>query len=104
MVSQRNTGPDTSPSTTTNAPITDRVSDSKSLPCAVAKTVMAEQVTSHVVNEAQSMARPASIDDTASATNSRAVNGDLPSGSATAQTTSPVALSTNANVSIGCAS
>ncbi|KAL6710281.1 hypothetical protein ACN47E_009227 [Coniothyrium glycines] len=44
---------------------------------------MAEQVAKDVVKEAQSVGRPAPIDDTASTTNTPAVNGDPPSGTAT---------------------
>ncbi|KAF1846794.1 uncharacterized protein K460DRAFT_283499 [Cucurbitaria berberidis CBS 394.84] len=47
---------------------------------------MAEQVTNDVVKEAQSMGRPAPIDDTASTTKIPAVNGELPSGPATSKT------------------
>ncbi|KAH7398142.1 hypothetical protein BKA66DRAFT_591990 [Pyrenochaeta sp. MPI-SDFR-AT-0127] len=43
---------------------------------------MAEQVINDVVKEAQSVGRPAPIDDTASTTNTPAVNGELPSGPA----------------------
>jgi hypothetical protein len=63
-------------------------SDNDSLPTTVAETVMAEQVTKDVVKEAQSVGRPAPIDDTASTTNTPAVNGELPSGPATANSTS----------------
>ncbi|KAH4400453.1 hypothetical protein HBI24_080700 [Parastagonospora nodorum] len=44
---------------------------------------MAEQVTKDVVKEAQSVGRPAPIDDTASTTSTPAVNGETPSGPAT---------------------
>ncbi|KAH8728669.1 hypothetical protein GQ44DRAFT_701796 [Phaeosphaeriaceae sp. PMI808] len=55
---------------------------------------MAEQVTKDVVKEAQSMGRPAPIDDSASTTNSAAAHGGLPSGPATTTTsTSPDAAS-----------
>jgi hypothetical protein len=63
-------------------------SDNDSLPTTVAETVMAEQVTKDVVKEAQSVGRPAPIDDTASTTNTPAANGELPSGPVTANSTS----------------
>lgn len=47
---------------------------------------MAEQVTNDVVKEAQSVGRPAPIDDTASTTNSSAVNGEQPAGPAATNT------------------
>lgn len=71
----------TSPSVTLT--VQEHLSDSNSSPVAVAQTVMAEQVTNDVVNEAQSMGRPAPIDDTASATNTSAASGEQPSGPAT---------------------
>lgn len=43
---------------------------------------MAEQVTNDVVKEAQSVGRPAPIDDTASTTSTPAVNGEPLSGPA----------------------
>lgn len=49
---------------------------------------MAEQVTNDVVKEAQSVGRPAPIDDTASTTNLSATNGTLPPGPATTLTKS----------------
>ncbi|KAF2631108.1 hypothetical protein BU25DRAFT_407658 [Macroventuria anomochaeta] len=58
---------------------------------------MAEQVTNDVVKEAQSVGRPAPIDDTASATNSSAVNGEQPSGPATANTKTSEAPSASTN-------
>jgi hypothetical protein len=47
---------------------TEHESDVDSLATAVPETVMAEQVTKDVVKEAQSVGRPAPIDDTASTT------------------------------------
>ncbi|CAO2654690.1 Nn.00g114230.m01.CDS01 [Neocucurbitaria sp. VM-36] len=58
-------------------------SDMESCATTVPETVMAEQVTKDVVKEAQSVGRPAPIDDTASTTKTPAVNGELPSGPAT---------------------
>lgn len=55
---------------------------------------MAEQVAKDVVKEAQSVGRPAPIDDSASTTNDPAVNGDPPSGTATTKPTPPEAPST----------
>jgi len=63
----------------------DNEHDSDIVSCAttVPETVMAEQVTKDVVKEAQSVGRSAPIDDSASTTNSPAVNGGSPSGTAT---------------------
>ncbi|KAJ4368097.1 hypothetical protein N0V83_006452 [Neocucurbitaria cava] len=58
-------------------------SDKESCATTVPETVMAEQVTKDVVKEAQSVGRPAPIDDTASTTQTPAVNGEPPSGPAT---------------------
>ncbi|KAH7089162.1 hypothetical protein FB567DRAFT_326411 [Paraphoma chrysanthemicola] len=60
---------------------------------------MAEQVTKDVVKEAQSVGRPAPIDDSASTTITPAANGELPSGPATAPSTTsePSLLVTDAN-------
>ena len=55
-------------------------SDSESLATTVEETVMAEQVTKDAVKEAQSAARLAPVDDTASTNSTPAVNGELPSG------------------------
>jgi len=58
---------------------------------------MAEQVTNDVVKEAQSVGRPAPIDDNASTTNSSAANGEQPSGPATTNSKlSEAPASTNA--------
>lgn len=58
---------------------------------------MAEQVTNDVVKEAQSVGRPAPIDEPASTTNSSAVNGEQPSGPAnTNSKSSDTSASTNA--------
>ncbi|KAJ4341303.1 hypothetical protein N0V95_007251 [Ascochyta clinopodiicola] len=72
----------------------EQQSNGASWPVAVAETVMAEQVTNHVVKEAQSVARPAPIDDTASTTSPSAAHGELPAppatnNSTTADTPSP---------------
>jgi hypothetical protein len=66
---------------------TEHESDVDSLATTVPETVMAEQVTKDVVKEAQSVGRPAPIDDTASTTNNPAANGELPSGPATTNST-----------------
>jgi hypothetical protein len=66
---------------------TEHESDVDSLATAVPETVMAEQVTKDVVKEAQSVGRPAPIDDTASTTNTPAAHGELPSGPATTDST-----------------
>jgi hypothetical protein len=55
---------------------------------------MAEQVANDVVKEAQSVGRSAPIDDSASTTNTPAVNGEPPSGTATTKTTTSEASST----------
>jgi hypothetical protein len=89
MEHERRSGHDAleSASTTISPSVTltvqEPLSDSNSSPVAVAQTVMAEQVTNDVVKEAQSMGRPAPIDDTASATNTSAASGEQPSGPAT---------------------
>jgi len=91
MSHERCTGPDTQLS----APVTpvsvdsEHESDMESLATTVPETVMAEQVTKDVVKEAQSVGRPAPIDDTASTTSTPAVNGETPSGPAT---TAPATL------------
>ena len=59
---------------------------------------MAEQVAKDVVKEAQSVGRPATIDDSASTTNSPAVNGDPPSGTPTTKLNLPEAISTKPTV------
>lgn len=66
---------------------TEHESDVDSLATTVLETVMAEQVTKDVVKEAQSVGRPAPIDDTASTTNNPAAQGELPSGPATTNPT-----------------
>ncbi|KAF1839519.1 hypothetical protein BDW02DRAFT_564057 [Decorospora gaudefroyi] len=71
-------------------------SDIDSCATTAPETVMAEQVTNDVVKEAQSVGRSAPIDDSASTTNTRAVNGDPPSGPATAKPISREAPSTKA--------
>jgi hypothetical protein len=91
MDDERATGLDTqqsSPISPVSLFESEHESDNDSLPTTVAETVMAEQVTKDVVKEAQSMGRPAPIDDTASTTNTPAANGELPSGPATATSTS----------------
>jgi len=77
---------------------TEHSSDNDSLAAAVPETVMAEQVTKDVVKEAQSVGRPAPIDDTASTTNTPAANGELPAGPATTNSTvsDPSSTATNA--------
>lgn len=67
---------------------------------------MAEQVTNHVVKEAQSVGPSAPIDDTASTTNSLAANGVQPSGPATTNGESSEAppASTNATTTTDSAS
>jgi hypothetical protein len=55
-------------------------SDIESCATSVPETVMAEQVANDVVKEAQSVGRSAPIDDSASTTNTPAVNGEPPSG------------------------
>ena len=69
-------------------------SDKESCATTVPETVMAEQVTKDVVKEAQSVGRPAPIDDTASTTKTPAVNGELPSGPATTNSNPLEALGT----------
>jgi hypothetical protein len=71
-------------------------SDIESCATTVPETVMAEQVANDVVKEAQSVGRPAPIDDTASATNTPAVNGEPPAGAATTTPNPPEASSTKA--------
>lgn len=73
-------------------------SDIDSCATAVPETVMAEQVANDVVKEAQSVGRPAPIDDSASTTNDPAVNGDPPSGTPTTKLTPPEATSTKSAV------
>ena len=76
----------------------DHESDIESCATTVPETVMAEQVTKDVVKEAQSVGRPAPIDDTASTTNTPAANGELPAGPATTNSTvsDPSSTATNA--------
>jgi hypothetical protein len=62
---------------------------------------MAEQVTKDVVKEAQSVGRPAPIDDTASTTSNPAVNGEPPSGTATTNSTTSKHNATAANATSG---
>lgn len=56
-------------------------SDKSSVATTAPETVMAEQVSNHVVKEAQSVGRPAPTDDTA--TTITPAHGELPSGLAT---------------------
>ncbi|KAF1928021.1 uncharacterized protein M421DRAFT_101389 [Didymella exigua CBS 183.55] len=100
MEDERGTGHDAPPSASsasTPVPHAEHGSNSDSSPATVPETVMAEQVTNHVVKEAQSVGPSAPIDDTASTTNSLAVNGEQPSGTATTVSTSLEAPSTPAN-------
>ena len=69
-------------------------SDIESCATTVPETVMAEQVANDVVKEAQSVGRPAPIDDSASTTNTPAVNGEPPAGTATTKPNPPEASST----------
>jgi hypothetical protein len=66
---------------------TEHSPDSESVAATVPETVMAEQVTNDVVKEAQSVGRPAPIDDTASTTNTPAAHGELPAGHASTNST-----------------
>jgi hypothetical protein len=75
---------------------TEHESDNESL-ATVPETVMAEQVTKDVVKEAQSVGRPAPIDDTASTTKTPAASGELPSGPATTHATTSELKSTATN-------
>lgn len=92
MEDDRRTGHDTlqsaSPAPTLN-PLAEQQSNRNPSPATVPHTVMAEQVTNDVVNEAQSVGRPAPIDDTATTTNSSAVNGEQPSGLPATTTSRP---------------
>ncbi|KAI4961358.1 hypothetical protein J4E86_000386 [Alternaria arbusti] len=65
----------------------EHLSDIESCATSVPETVMAEQVANDVVKEAQSVGRSAPIDDSASTTNTPAVNGEPPSGTATTKPT-----------------
>lgn len=101
MVEERSAGRDTQLSAPTNpvtSPNVEHDSDKAFLATTVPETVMAEQVTKDVVKEAQSMGRPAPIDDTASTTNTPAAHGELPSGPATSSSTTsePISTATNA--------
>jgi hypothetical protein len=69
-------------------------SDIESCATTVPETVMAEQVANDVVKEAQSVGPSAPIDDSASTTNTPAVNGEVPSGPAT---TKPTSLDASSN-------
>lgn len=83
MEDERGTGHDAQPSTSsasTSVTHAEPDSNNNSLAATVPETVMAEQVTNHVVKEAQSVGPSAPIDDTASTTNSLAANGEQPSG------------------------
>jgi hypothetical protein len=71
-------------------------SDIESCATTVPETVMAEQVASDVVKEAQSVGRPAPIDDSASTTNTPAVTGELPAGTATTKANPSEASSSKA--------
>ena len=86
MEDERGTGHDASLSASSAPPSVNHAeqqSNNNSSTATVPGTVMAEQVTNDVVKEAQSVGRPAPIDDTASTTNSSAANGEQPSGPAT---------------------
>ena len=101
MVDERSAGLDSqlsSPLTPLSFFDTEHESDNDSFATTVPQTVMAEQVTNDVVKEAQSVGRPAPIDDTASTTNTPAANGELPSGPATTNSTisEPPSIATNA--------
>jgi hypothetical protein len=90
MGDERAAGLDTqlsSPTTPISLSESEHESDRDSLATTVAETVMAEQVTKDVVKEAQSVGRPAPIDDTASTTNTPAAGGELPTGPATTNST-----------------
>jgi hypothetical protein len=100
MDDERSSGLDTQVSSPTT-PIsssnnTEHESDNDSLATTVPETVMAEQVTKDVVKEAQSVGRPAPIDDTASTTNTPAARGELPSGPATTNSTTTPPTSASA--------
>ncbi|KAF2031558.1 hypothetical protein EK21DRAFT_63068 [Setomelanomma holmii] len=102
MVDGHSAGPDTqlsTPTTSISSFDTEHASDNDSLATTVPETVMAEQVTKDVVKEAQSVGRPAPIDDTASTTNTPAADGELPLGltTATSTTLEPTLLVTDAN-------
>lgn len=82
-VDERATGLDTqlsSPMTPSSFFGSEHESDNESLATTAPDTVMAEQVTSHVVKEAQSVGHAAPIGDSASTTSTLAANGELPSG------------------------
>jgi hypothetical protein len=99
MGDERSTGLDTQlsgPGTPVSVD-TEHESDVESLATTVPETVMAEQVTKDVVKEAQSVGRPAPIDDTASTTSTPAVNGETPSGPATINSTTSEPTSTATN-------
>ena len=86
MEDERGTGHDAQPSASsasTSVTHAEHDSNNNSSTATVPETVMAEQVTKHVVKEAQSVGPSAPIDDTASTTNSLAANGEQPSGPAT---------------------
>jgi hypothetical protein len=103
MVDGHAAGPDThlsAPTTPVSLISTEHESDNESLATTVPETVMAEQVTKDVVKEAQSVGRPAPIDDTASTTNTPAANGELPSGPATTHATTSELNSTATNATI----
>jgi hypothetical protein len=101
MVDGHAAGQDTqlsAPATPVSLVSTEHESDNESSATTVPETVMAEQVTKDVVKEAQSVGRPAPIDDTASTTSTPAAHGELPSGPATthATTSEPTSTATNA--------
>jgi hypothetical protein len=65
-------------------PIEEPHSDNGSLAAPTdPRTVMAEQITHDVVNEALSMGGPSPVDDTATTSNNSAGAGEVPSGPAT---------------------
>ena len=87
MEDERGTGHDTLRSASPARTFLDHVehqSNSKSSTATVPGTVMAEQITNDVVKEAQSVGRPAPIDDTATTTKPSAASGEQPSDPTTA--------------------
>ncbi|KAJ4379735.1 hypothetical protein N0V86_004917 [Didymella sp. IMI 355093] len=100
MEDERGTGHDALQSASSaSSPVThaEHDSNSNSSTATVPETVMAEQVTNHVVKEAQSVGPSAPIDDTASTTNSLAAHGEQPSGPATANAKPSEAPSASTN-------
>ena len=100
MEDERGTGHDAQPSASsasTSVTHAEHDSNNNSSTATVPETVMAEQVTKHVVKEAQSVGPSAPIDDTASTTNSLAAHGEQPSGPATTNGTSSELPSASTN-------